>query len=244
MRVIVLGAGLLGVTSAYYLQQLGHEVTVIDRHSMPAANARGRSPARANAAAAAAAQEFERATAVPQRTPSVRLPIRRSVQRLLAALFEPAHALPDPGAELEKLCVYSRVAVRSLHETTVVPPASRGESLLRFYTDRRAFDAVAERTHRLQAIGCDRRLLSAAEAAALEPALLPIASHLAGATLSVDGPSGDASAFAAEMVFLCRAAGVRFLTEHTVVALHEGEGRIDHVEVIDGHGERRCLRAQ
>src|SRR3990167_8787803 len=37
MRVIVLGAGLLGVTSAYYLQQLGHEVTVIDRQATPGA---------------------------------------------------------------------------------------------------------------------------------------------------------------------------------------------------------------
>ena len=37
MRVLVLGAGLLGVTSAYYLQQLGHEVTVIDRQATPAA---------------------------------------------------------------------------------------------------------------------------------------------------------------------------------------------------------------
>lgn len=37
MRVIVLGAGLLGVTSAYYLQQQGHEVTVIDRQATPGA---------------------------------------------------------------------------------------------------------------------------------------------------------------------------------------------------------------
>src|SRR5690606_4332547 len=37
MRVIVLGAGLLGVTSAYYLRQLGHDVTVIDRQAAPAA---------------------------------------------------------------------------------------------------------------------------------------------------------------------------------------------------------------
>src|SRR5688572_16852767 len=37
MRVIVLGAGLLGVTSAYYLRQLGHEVTVVDRQATPAA---------------------------------------------------------------------------------------------------------------------------------------------------------------------------------------------------------------
>ena len=37
MRVIVLGAGLLGVTSAYFLSQLGHEVTVIDRQGTPGA---------------------------------------------------------------------------------------------------------------------------------------------------------------------------------------------------------------
>src|SRR5579864_6955346 len=42
MRVVVLGAGLLGVTTAYYLQQLGHEVIVVDRHATPAARARGR----------------------------------------------------------------------------------------------------------------------------------------------------------------------------------------------------------
>lgn len=37
MRVVVLGAGLLGVTSAYFLRQQGHDVTVIDRQATPAA---------------------------------------------------------------------------------------------------------------------------------------------------------------------------------------------------------------
>ncbi len=37
MNVVILGAGLLGVTSAYYLRQLGHDVTVIDRQATPAA---------------------------------------------------------------------------------------------------------------------------------------------------------------------------------------------------------------
>ena len=37
MRVMVLGAGLLGVTSAYFLRQHGHEVTVVDRQATPAA---------------------------------------------------------------------------------------------------------------------------------------------------------------------------------------------------------------
>ena len=37
MKVIVLGAGLLGVTSAYFLRQQGHDVTVVDRQASPAA---------------------------------------------------------------------------------------------------------------------------------------------------------------------------------------------------------------
>ncbi|HRM74990.1 MAG TPA: FAD-dependent oxidoreductase, partial [Paracoccus sp. (in: a-proteobacteria)] len=36
MKVIVLGAGVLGVTSAWYLAKAGHEVTVIDRQEGPA----------------------------------------------------------------------------------------------------------------------------------------------------------------------------------------------------------------
>ncbi|RYY53093.1 MAG: FAD-dependent oxidoreductase, partial [Comamonadaceae bacterium] len=105
-----------------------------------------------------------------------------------------------------------------------------------------AFDALARRGPTPNTIH-PQRLLTAAEATQVEPALASLGAALAGATLSMGAPSGDASAFAAEMVFLCRAAGVRFLTQHTVVALHEGEGRIDHVEVIDHHGERRCMRA-
>jgi threonine dehydrogenase-like Zn-dependent dehydrogenase len=37
MRVLILGSGLLGVSSAYYLSQLGHDVTVVDRQANPAA---------------------------------------------------------------------------------------------------------------------------------------------------------------------------------------------------------------
>jgi len=37
MKVVVLGAGLLGVTSAYFLRQLGHDVTLIDQQASPAA---------------------------------------------------------------------------------------------------------------------------------------------------------------------------------------------------------------
>jgi D-amino-acid dehydrogenase len=36
MKIVILGSGVIGVTSAWYLSQAGHEVTVIDRQSGPA----------------------------------------------------------------------------------------------------------------------------------------------------------------------------------------------------------------
>lgn len=239
MRVLVLGAGLLGITSAYYLQQLGHEVTVVDRHAMPAAKARGRvapssflppRPSQQTAAAAPAG-------------PGVRL-VRR-LRGVVAALREkwPRAARPDPLENMVRLGAYSRETVRALRDEAGVPQAQRSAGLLNFYMDRSAFDAASARASRLHALGCEAQRLSAEDTLKTEPALAGIREQLAGAFFAADDPSRDPAAFAASMVFLCRAAGVRFLTNHTVVALHEGEGRLDQVELTDAGGHTVFLRA-
>ena len=69
-------------------------------------------------------------------------------------------------------------------------------------------------------------------------------SKLVGATYAQEDPARDPAQFAASLVFLCRAAGVRFMTRHTVVALKEQDGRIDHVELLDGAGRSSTLRGQ
>ena len=135
MKVIVLGAGLLGVTSAYFLRQQGHDVTVVDRQAAEA-----------------------------------------------------------PAAQMREL-------------------------------------------------GCDRRVISADEAVRIEPALAHIRPQLAGATYTSEDESGDANRFARELVKLCEAAGVRFLMSHTVTAIREAGGEVDHVEATDNEGRFQRLRA-
>lgn len=243
MRVLVLGAGLLGVTSAYYLQQLGHEVTVIDRHATPAAKARGLTASGLSPDAARLLQQSALARPAQTGWKALGRRLRRRAGRWLDRAFGPSSRL-NPLEHLVRLGAYSRASARALRDEVGVSGGARNAGVLSFYTDADAFEGRRARQPRWDALGCEERLLSAEDALALEPALSGAREALAGAAHALDDPSRDPAQFAAGLVFLCRAAGVRFLTRHQVTSLHERAGRIDHVRALDAHGRPTRLQAQ
>jgi len=95
----------------------------------------------------------------------------------------------------------------------------------------------------MRALGCDRRVISADEAVALEPALRHIRPQLAGATYTAEDESGDANRFVRELAQCCVADGVQFRLSHTVTALRTAGGEIEHVEATDAEGRFQRLRA-
>lgn len=242
MRVVVLGAGLLGVTSAYYLQQLGHEVIVVDRHATPAAKARGVASAPDAGTPAARA-----ATAAPRRAKKKLSKLCGSIRRGFSRLIDRAVGTPPKRAPLDhmvRLAAYSRKSARALRDEAGVPQAPRTAGLMNLFTDAEAFRARMAAATYWSGLGCEDRLLSVDEAIGLEPALKAMRSKLVGATYAQEDPSRDPAQFAASLVFLCRAAGVRFMNRHTVVSLKERDGRIDHVDLLDEAGKPVSLRGQ
>ncbi|WP_082754911.1 FAD-dependent oxidoreductase [Variovorax sp. PAMC 28711] len=240
MRVVVLGAGMLGVTSAYYLAQLGHEVTVIDRHATPCAKARGR----VEAVVKPPMRPVLLATP-PDRLNAIVAAIRRTAREKLGrfgSIFEVPR--PDPVENRVRLLAYSRATERALHDEAGAPAPSGSAGLLKFYMDPRAFECLEKRAPRLNALGCEAQLVSADEAVRIEPALIAMRPQIAGGTFLANDPPRDPAPAATRMVFLCRAAGVRFLSNHTVVALHAHEGRISHVDLVDPNGQLLEWRAQ
>ncbi|SCK34691.1 D-amino-acid dehydrogenase [Variovorax sp. HW608] len=242
MRVVVLGAGLHGVTTAYYLQQLGHEVIVIDRHATPAAKARGRVPSGEPAASTDSASASMPARPAPGRWLRLRTALRRRFGSLLDRAVVPPRS--NPLDHLVRLAVYSRQSAHALRDESGMPPRPRSTGQMTLYTDAEVFRGRIERNAHWSELGCEERLLSAGEAIDMEPSLQLMADSLAGATYSPDDPARDPAQFAAGIVFLCRAAGVRFMMKHTVVSLKERNGRIDHVEFLDPQGEPVIVRAQ
>ena len=253
-RITVIGAGVIGITSAWYLAREGFEVTVIDRQPQPAAET-----------SFANGGQISVSHSEPWANPDAPLKVLKWLLKADAPLlFRPradwrqwwwlaaflrectAARTRDNTRQLVSLGVYSREALRALRGETGIDYDAQTRGILHLYTDPAELEASREPSRLMTELGCERRLVSAAEAVQLEPALTAMGSRLAGATYSPDDESGDARRFTLALAERCRAAGVRFLHGHRVTALRpaaDGSARIDHVEAIDPEGGYHRLGA-
>jgi D-amino-acid dehydrogenase len=145
--------------------------------------------------------------------------------------------------QIVRLGTYSRAELQRLRAERGLRYDQRTQGILHFYTSEKEFEAAAAPTAQMRALGCDRQVVSADEAVRIEPALRHIRPQLAGATFTAADESGDAHQFVHELAARCRDDGVRFLMSHTVTALREAGGAIDHVEATDADGRFQRLRA-
>ncbi len=251
MNVAVLGAGLLGVTSAYFLRQLGHDVTVVDRQATPAAET-----------SFANGGQISVSHAEPWANPSAPLKVlkwlgredapllfrlRADMRQWLWGLRFLRECTPSRTRhnieQIVRLGTYSRDTLQQLRRERDIAYDERTQGILHFYTSQQEFDAAEAPAAQMRELGCDRRVISADEAVRLEPALRHIRAQLAGATYTAEDESGDANRFARELVKRCEDDGVLFRMSHTVTALREAGGAIDHVEATDSEGRFQRLRA-
>ncbi|QDL54945.1 D-amino acid dehydrogenase [Rhodoferax aquaticus] len=251
MRTIVLGSGLLGVSSAYFLSQLGHEVTVVDRQATPAAET---SFANGGQISVSHAEPWANPGApikllqwLGKEDAPLLFRLRADMRQWLWGLQFLRECTPARTRhniqQIVRLGTYSRDTLQQLRRDTGISYDQRTQGILHFYTSQKEFEAALTPAEQMRALGCERRVVSADEAVALEPALRHIRARLAGATYTAEDESGDANRFARELVKLCEAQGVKFLMSHTVTALREAGGQIDHIEATDAEGRFQRLRA-
>jgi D-amino-acid dehydrogenase len=250
MKVIVLGAGLLGVTSAYFLRQQGHEVTVVDRQAAPAAET---SFANGGQISVSHAEPWANPSAplkvlrwLGQEDAPLLFRIRADMRQWLWGLQFLRECTPARTRhnieQIVRLGTYSRDMLQALRRDIGISYDERTQGILHFYTSQKEFDAAEAPAAQMRELGCDRRVISADEAVRLEPALRHVRPQLAGATYTAEDESGDANRFARALVARCQADGVQFLMNHTVTALRASGERIDHVEATDPEGRFQRLR--
>lgn len=190
MHVIVLGAGLLGVASAYFLRQHGHDVTVVDRQATPAAET-----------SFANGGQISFSHAEPWANPSAPLKVLKWLGqedapllfRLRADLRQWLWGLAfmrvcTPGRtrynirQIVRLGLYSRSVLQQLRLERDIHYDERTQGILHFYTSEKEFAGAEAPTRQMRELGCDRRIVPADEAVAIEPALHGIRHKLIGAT--------------------------------------------------------------
>jgi len=250
MHIMVLGAGVVGVTSAWYLRQKGYEVTVVERQRKA-----GTETSYANGG------QISVSHAEPWANPSAPLKVLKWLTKPDAPLlFRPRM---DPAQwrwaiaflrectsaraaynirQMVNLGTYSRSCLQALRKDTSVEYDHLEKGILHFYTSQKEFDAAQEPARIMRDLGCDRQVIDAHRAVELEPALAPIRDRIAGATYTSEDESGDARKFTQSLAKRAEEAGVTFVYGTEVVGFEQASDRILGVNVIHD-GQHQTLRA-
>jgi D-amino-acid dehydrogenase len=144
--------------------------------------------------------------------------------------------------QIVRLGTYSRATLQQLRATRACSTTSARRASCTSTPRPKSSTPLKPRPNRCAHLGCDRRVISADEAVRLEPALRHMRPQLAGATYTAEDESGDANRFARELVRLCEDGRDASCMSHTVTALREAGGSIDHVEATDDEGRFQRLR--
>ncbi len=252
MHVMVLGAGVTGITTAWYLKKAGYEVSVVDRQ--PAA---GLETSYANGG------QISVSHPEPWANPSAPLLALRWLGRADAPLrFHPRASTAQWNWALSflheclpwrtrrnteaiaALATYSAGQLRALRKETGLIYEHSRRGILHLFFSAREFREVPQRVAHLSQLGIDARLCSADECIAIEPALANLRGRLAGGMFAPSDESGDAYHFTRGLSEHLRRNGVRFHYNITVRRLAHAEGsRIDGIEVSDTPGRAGALVA-
>lgn len=243
MHVIVIGAGIVGVTTAYCLRRHGCEVTVIDRHSGVAQEA-----SFANGGVIApesvgpwAAPGMSRALVAAlfrrDATLQVRLAADRALWRWLRRFVGESdldrHRINRQ--RMLRLALYSRELLHEAQARHAIDYECQ-PGLLQLYRGEQALAAAADASKLLQDQGIAPRLLTADECRALEPAL-STSTALAGGLHLPAAETGNCAYFTRRLKDICEADGVRFEFNAAVQRLDIAGNQLQ--AVVTAAGRRR-----
>ena len=234
MRVMVLGAGVIGTSSAYYLAKAGHEVVVVDRQGGPAletsfANAGGICPGFAGPWAApgmplAVMRRLFSSTAPFALQPRLDLHQWRWLLDFLRNCS--AERFARNKARMQRIAHYSKSCLEELRQETGIEFDHNKSGVLQLFRTEEELAGAARSARVLAEFGIAHRILDAQEILAIEPALRAAAVKLAGGLHLPNDETGDCYKFTHALAALLRRRGVVFRFGMTVKRLLREGARI------------------
>jgi D-amino-acid dehydrogenase len=256
MKILVLGAGIMGVSTAWHLAELGHEVTVVDRQPDAAletsfANAAQISVsycepwANKDAPWKALKWMFSKEAPLLFRP---QFPLGKGWHQYRWGLEFLANcndtAFERNVQQLVGLGAYSHAALKDVVAATGIEYNRLEKGIAHFYIDQKSFDGAAAAAALMAKYGVQRRVVSRDELLKIEPAFQQYASHIVGGTFTASDESGDAREFTQQLAQRCAERGVQFLWNHDVLSLNKKSDTLDSVSVQDRQtGKTSALRA-
>ena len=242
MRVIVLGAGVIGVTSAYYLSRAGHEVTVIDRQPGPAletsfANAGEVSPGYASPWAAPGIPLKAIKWMMSRHSPLILRPkpdaaMLRWLAMMLRNCTEARYALNK--SRMVGLAEFSRDELKRLRGTLGIAYDERAQGTLQLFRTEKQLAGAAKDMAVLDDFGVDYELLDRAGCVAAEPGLAATSDKFVGGLCLPGDETGDCRMFTRALAERAAAEGVEFRYDTVIEALEHDGRRVSGVRTSAG----------
>ena len=262
MQIAVLGAGVVGLTSAYYLNRAGHQVTVVDRHSDVASetsHGNGGQLSYSYVAPLAGPGVLSKLPAwLVRRDAPVRLRLGADPDQWRWCLkFALACTQRRSNLTTRKLLALSFASRSLVHAFLRDEPdadfdfSPSGKLVL--HRDARTMKNAIDQLGFQRSLGCEQEALTFDACVSLEPALSSARGHFAGGIYTRSEETADCYRFCKALEHSLRASGVHFLMNTRVDALREqGRGRIEaltggaaidaeHIVVAAGPGAARML---
>lgn len=238
MKVIVMGAGTVGVSSAYYLARQGHEVTVLERLPGPALET-----------SFANAGQISYGYSSPWAAPGVPL---KAIKWMFAE-HPPLSIRPDGSLfqlqwmfqmwrncnasryvvnkeRMVRLSGYSRVCLEKLREELGIQYEGRRGGTLQLFRTQKQLEGAAQDIEVLKSAGIAYELLAPSELHKAEPALARVQGKLAGGLRTPDDETGDCHLFTTRLAEAAASLGVDFRYGVDIQRLHKNGQRISGVQ--------------
>jgi D-amino-acid dehydrogenase len=239
MKVIVLGGGVIGTTTAYYLARSGAQVVVLDRQNSVAqetsfANAGQVSPGYSTPWAAPGIPFKAMKWMFQKHAPlSIRPDGSLFQLRWMAAMLKNCSA--DRYAvnkeRMMRVAEYSRACLRQLRADTGIAYEHRSQGTLQLFRTQAQLDAVQRDVAVLKECGVPYELLDRDQLTTAEPALAQARERLTGGLRLPNDETGDCHMFTQALAELARGLGVDFRFDQTVEGLVTEGNRIIGVRV-------------
>ena len=251
MNVLILGAGVVGTTAAWYLRADGHDVTVVERRQ-----------AAAEETSFANGGQISVSHIEPWANPGAPLRILKWLgQPDAPLLFRPRldwhqwrwgaqfllECLPwrtrRNMLQILAISKYSGAALRELRAATGITYDDLQRGILQIYTDREGFDEAARAAELVRRYGIAREVKTPEACVALEPALAARRDWIVGGTYTATDESGDARKFTQALAALGAERGIAFRFGVTVESLAVANGVVRGVRMVNENNRKEVIGA-
>jgi D-amino-acid dehydrogenase len=242
VKVLILGSGVIGVTSAYYLARAGHEVTVVDRQPEPAletsfANAGEVSPGYSSPWAGPGVpvkavkwllMKHGPLVVRPKLDPVMWIWLLKMLRNCTGARYAINKSRMIPIAE------YSRDCLRDLRRDIGIKYDERSQGTLQLFRHQAQLDGTGEDIAVLKQYGVPFEVLSREGCIAVEPALAGVKEKFAGGLRLPQDETGDCHMFTQALAKHAEALGVRFIFNTSIDRIVTDGARVSGVATSAG----------